>query len=63
MRNIGKTWEVGGLGMLVEENGLWLLRSSTRQQAKWVEIIPCTAKKLTAEIEMLLKHCLPQAEN
>ena len=62
MRPRENSWETGGLGMLDGENGLWLLRSFTRQQADWVELIPCSAQKLSAEIEMLLKHFLPQQE-
>lgn len=62
MRPHQNTWEVGGLGVLESENGLWLLRSFTRQQDEWVELIPCSAKKLSAEIEVLLKRFLPSKE-
>jgi len=62
MRPRKNSWETGGLGMLDGENGLWLLHSFTRQQADWVELIPCSAQKLSAEIEMLLKHFLPRQE-
>lgn len=50
----GASWEVDGLGMLQGENGLWILRTVARQQARWVELSPCSAKRLAEEIEMLV---------
>lgn len=55
-------WDVGGLGMLEAENGLWLLRSFSRQGANWVECIPRSGKQLMAEIETLVNRFLPPQE-
>jgi len=56
------SWETGGLGMLAGENGMWLLRSCTRQQTNWVELDPCSGKKLAEEIQKLLRRFLPTME-
>lgn len=55
-------WDTGGLGMLEGENGLWLLRSFSRQQTPWVECRPCSSQELMAEVEMLAHRFLPPAE-
>lgn len=62
MRPIENSWETGGLGMLDAENGMWLLRSFTRQQTNWVELDPCSGKKLAEEIQKLLRRFLPTME-
>ncbi|MGQ9804327.1 MAG: ESX secretion-associated protein EspG [Anaerolineae bacterium] len=58
-RPLETTWQVGGIGMLEGENGLWRLRPFQRQNAEWVECIPCSASELTEEIRSLLEQFLP----
>ncbi len=55
-------WDVGGLGMLEGENGLWLLRSFSRQQAQWIECLPRSGPQLLADVEALVRRFLPPAE-
>lgn len=54
------SWDVDGLGMLEGENGLWLLRMVARQQTRWVDLSPCSAKRLTEEVERLLGRIVPE---
>lgn len=62
MRPRENAWEIGGLGMLEGENGMWLLRSFTRQQTDWVELKPCSGEELAGEIQKLLRRFLPMLE-
>ncbi len=55
-------WDTGGLGILEGENGLWLLRSFSRQGTNWIECIPRTGKQLMAEVETLVHRFLPPQE-
>lgn len=55
-------WDAGGLGMLEGENGLWLLRSFSRQQVQWIECIPRSGPQLLADVEALVKRFLPLSE-
>ncbi|MFN3761980.1 MAG: ESX secretion-associated protein EspG, partial [Anaerolineae bacterium] len=55
-------WDTGGLGMLEGENGLWLLRSFSRQQAPWIECVPRSGPQLLADVEALVKRFLPPPE-
>ena len=55
-------WDTGGLGMLEGENGLWLLRSFSRQQDPWIECVPRSGPQLLADVEALVKRFLPPPE-
>ncbi len=55
-------WDTGGLGILEGENGLWLLRSFSRQGANWIECIPRSGQQLMAEVETLVRRFLPPQE-
>lgn len=55
-------WDTGGLGMLEGENGLWLLRSFSRQQTPWIECRPCSGQQLLADVEELVERFLPPPE-
>jgi hypothetical protein len=48
------TWQVGGMGFLQAENGLWRLRSFHQSGENWVEVIPCDLSSLQAELHVLL---------
>lgn len=52
------TWEVGGLGLLEGANGLWCLRSFTRDGENWVEVTPCDAARARQEIRRLMNRVL-----
>ncbi len=54
------SWEVGGLGLLEGSNGLWRLRSLTRDGENWVEMIPCDASQARREIRQAMNRVLPQ---
>ncbi|MDQ0285169.1 hypothetical protein J2Z49_000259 [Desulfofundulus luciae] len=54
------TWKVDGLGLLEGDNGLWLLRSFVKKDAKWVELIPCSAEQACVEIKRMMERVLPQ---
>jgi hypothetical protein len=56
-------WDTGGLGILEGENGLWLLRSFSRQGANWIECVPRSGQQLMAEVETLLHRFLPPQED
>lgn len=62
IRRRRETWDVDGIAMLEGENGLWLLRPSIRQQAHWVECIPCSGERLRDEVERLIWSLLPPEE-
>jgi len=55
-------WDTGGLGMLEGENGLWMLRSFSRQQTQWIECIPRSGEQLMADVETLVHRFLPPPE-
>jgi len=57
------TWEVSGLGLLEGPQGLWRLRSFTRDSRNWVEAIPCDAMTLGAEIRKAVNRVLPDSEH
>jgi hypothetical protein len=52
-------WQVGGMGFLQAENGLWRLRSFQQGGEDWVEAIPCEANDLQAELRALLQSFWP----
>lgn len=54
------TWEVAGLGLLEGRNGLWRLRSFTRDEEPWVEATPCTRTQLGEEIRRVMNRVLPK---
>ncbi len=54
------TWEVAGIGLLEGHNGLWRLRSSTRENETWVEAIPCPAAQAREEIRRVMNRMLPE---
>lgn len=55
-------WTTGGLGMLEGDNGLWMLRSFSRQQTPWVECIPRSSDQLMDEVAALIHRFLPLQE-
>ena len=55
MRQRG-AWQVGGLGFLEGENGLWRLRSFQSNAQDWVECLPCSAAELWQQVEALLER-------
>ncbi len=52
-------WQVGGMGFLQAENGLWRLRSFQQGGEDWVEAIPCKATDLETELRALLQSFWP----
>jgi hypothetical protein len=46
---------IDGVGLLEGENGLWLLRESSR----WVDLIPCTGQALREFIRSIMNRVLP----
>ncbi len=58
MRKRG-TWQVGGMGFLQAENGLWRLRSFQQGGENWVEAIPSDVSHLQAELRALLQSFWP----
>jgi len=52
-------WQVGGMGFLQAENGLWRLRSFQQGGEDWVEAIPCETTSLQAELRALLQSFWP----
>lgn len=59
LRPLETTWQVGGIGMVEGENGLWRLRSFQRQNVELVECTPCSANELIEEIQLFLGRFLP----
>jgi len=55
MRQRG-VWQVGGLGFLESENGLWRLRSFQSNAQDWVECLPCSIAELWQEVAVLLER-------
>lgn len=51
-------WQVCGLGLLEGTNGLWRLRSYSRDSETWVEALPCDAKQARAEIRRVMNRVL-----
>lgn len=62
IQNRQGVWNTGGLGMLEGENGLWMLRSFSRQQTPWIECIPRSGEQLMAEVASLVRRFLPPQE-
>jgi hypothetical protein len=56
------TWEVSGLGLLEGPQGVWRLRSFSRDSRNWVEAIPCDASTMGAEIKKTVNRVLPDHE-
>lgn len=56
------TWEVSGLGVLEGPQGIWRLRSFSRDSRNWVEAIPCDASTVGAEIKKTVNRVLPDHE-
>jgi hypothetical protein len=56
------TWEVSGLGVLEGPQGVWRLRSFSRDSRNWVEAIPCDASSMGAEIRKAVNRVLPDHE-
>ncbi len=56
----GAAWQTDGLGMLDGENGLWQLRS--RPGDNLVELLPCPAGRLRADLQALLNRFWPPDE-
>ncbi|HYF80788.1 MAG TPA: hypothetical protein VD973_27065 [Symbiobacteriaceae bacterium] len=57
----GARQEVGvdGLGLLEGVNGLWLLRNFTRENTRWVDLIPCSGQAMLAFIRTIMNRALP----
>ncbi len=53
-------WNVGGLGLLEGQNGLWRLRAFTRSGENWVEAIPCDANEAGEAIRRVMNRVLPE---
>lgn len=54
------SWEVGGLGILIGENGLWRLRSFSTGGENWVELVPCDASQAKQAISRIMNRVLPE---
>ncbi|HWI52467.1 MAG TPA: hypothetical protein VNT01_10050 [Symbiobacteriaceae bacterium] len=50
---------VDGLALLEGENGLWLLRNVHEGNARWVDVVPCTAEGLRYFIRSIMNRALP----
>lgn len=55
-----QSWEVAGLGFLEGKNGLWRLRTFTREETNWVEVIPTSAEEAREAIRRMMNRVLPE---
>lgn len=62
MRRHRENWDVKGVVALEGRNGLWLLRSFSRNQISWVECVPCSATKMQEEVRSLTRRFVFQEE-
>lgn len=59
LRQEETTWDVAGVGFLEGSNGMWRLRSFTRSEDEWVEVIPSDALEVRETIRDLMNRVLP----
>jgi len=53
-------WKIAGLGLLEGRNGLWRLRSFTRDNENWIEANPCDVAQAREEIRQVMNEVLPE---
>lgn len=59
LRQEETTWDVAGMGFLAGSNGMWRLRSFTRSEEEWVEVIPSDALEVRETIRGVVNRVLP----
>ena len=60
LTNHNADWEVDGLGLLEGRNGLWQLRTFTKGDENWVEVLPCDADEARQAISRIVNGVLLQ---